>query len=114
MIKGLETYTIQNGLVYLNSLLRSSILYAAETYYNLTERNLRMLEMIEEECLKKILDTKKSCTTVLLYLETGQIPVRFHIQVMKLNFLKYILNQKKESLVHRFFKAQCENPTKGD
>ena len=70
--------------------------------------------MIEEECLKKILDTKKTCTTVLLYLETGQIPVRFHIQVMKLNFLKYILNQKKESLVHRFFIAQCENPTKGD
>ena len=44
MIKGLETYTIQNGLVYLNSLLRSSILYAAETYYNLSERNLRMLD----------------------------------------------------------------------
>ena len=33
---------------------------------------------------------------------------------MKLNFLKYIINQKKESLVHRFFIAQCENPTKGD
>ena len=38
----------------MNSLLRSSILYAAETYYNLTERNLRMIEMIEEECLQKI------------------------------------------------------------
>ena len=64
--------------------------------------------------IKKILDTKKTCTTSLLYLETGQIPVRFHIQVMKLHFLKYILNQKKESLVHRFFIAQCEHPTKGD
>ena len=83
-----------NGLVYFNSL------YAAKTYYNLTERNLRMLRMIEKECLKKVLDTKKICTTVRLYLETGQIPVGFHIQVMKLHFLKYILNQKKESLVH--------------
>ena len=114
MIKGLETHTIENGLVYLNSLLRSSILYAAETYYNLTERNLRMIEMIEEECLKKILDTKKTCTTSLLYLETGQLPARFHIQVMKLNFLKYILHQKKDTLIHRFFEAQCQHPTKGD
>ena len=52
-IQGLGTYTIQNGLVYFHSLLRSSLLYAGETYYNLTERNLRMLEGIEEDCLRK-------------------------------------------------------------
>ena len=114
MIKGLETHSIQNGLIYMNSLLRSSVLYAAETYYNLTERNLRMIEMIEEECLKKILDTKKTCTTSLLYLETGQLPARFQIKVMQLNFLKYILHQKKESLIHKFFEAQCKTPTKND
>ena len=73
-----------------------------------------MLEMIDEECLKNILDTKKSCNTSLLYLETRQLPGCFHIQIMKLNFLKYILNQKKDSLVHKFLIAQCENPLKGD
>ena len=51
MIKGLETHTIQNGLNYLNFLLRSSILYRAETYYKLTERNLRVIEIPEEEYL---------------------------------------------------------------
>ena len=53
LIKGLETYTVKNGLMYLNSLL--SILYGAETYYNLTEKETRMIERIEEECLTKIL-----------------------------------------------------------
>ena len=51
MIKGLKTYTIQNGLIYMNSLLRSSILYTGETYYNLTKRQLRMIERIEEDCI---------------------------------------------------------------
>ena len=37
MIRDLQTYTIQNGIIYLNSLLRSSVLYAGETYYNLRE-----------------------------------------------------------------------------
>ena len=55
MKKGLETYTVKNGLIYLNSLLRSSVLYAGETYYNLSEKDLRLMEFIEEECLVKIL-----------------------------------------------------------
>ena len=46
MIKGLETYSVKNGLIYLNSLLRSSNLYEAETYYNLTGSNTRMIEKI--------------------------------------------------------------------
>ena len=39
-IKGLGTYTIKNGVIYLNSLLRGSILYAAETYYNLSVKEI--------------------------------------------------------------------------
>ena len=114
MIKGLDTYTVKNGLIYLYSLLRSSILYRAEIYCNLTETNTRMIERIEEECLFKILEAGKNCPTSLLYLETGQLPARNQIKTMMQNFLKYILDQKRESLLSKFFTAQCENPTKGD
>ena len=114
IIKGLETHTVRNGLIYLNSLLRSSILYGAETYYNLTNNDIRTIERIEEECLSKILETGKNCPVTLLYLETGQLPAKFQIQIMMLNFLKYILDQEKDSLIYKFFRAQCQNPTKGD
>ena len=114
MIKGLETYTVRSGIIYLNSLLRSSILYAAETYYNLSERNLRMLEIIEEDCLRKLLETGSECPIALLYLETGQLPARFHYQIMMLNFLKYILQQDLNSLISKFFRAQNEHPTNSD
>ena len=103
MIKGLETYTIKNGLIYLNSLLRSSILYAGETYYNLAERQLRMIEKMEEACLVKILDIGSKGQTVLLYLETGQLPVRFQIDIMMLDFLKYLLHQEKSCLIKNSF-----------
>ena len=39
---------------------------------------------------------------------------RFVVKKYKLNFLHYILNQHEKSLLHRFFTAQLENPTKGD
>ena len=32
----------------------------------------------------------------------------------KLNFLHYILNEDEDSLIHKFFTAQCRNPVKGD
>ena len=31
-----------------------------------------------------------------------------------INFLQYINQQGQDSLMLRFFRAQCENPTKGD
>ena len=114
IIQGLGTYTIQNGLIYFNSLLRSSILYAGETYYNLTERNFRMIESIEEDCLRQILKTGKNCPMSLLYLETGVLPARFQIRIMMLNFLHYILQQNQNSLIQKFFRAQCDSPTRND
>ena len=73
-----------------------------------------MIEKIEEECLCKILETGKNCPISLLYLETGQLPAKYQIQIMMLNFLKYILDQEQDSLIFKFFKAQSENPIKGD
>ena len=69
------------------SLLRGSILYAAEKYYNLSEKELRKIESIEEDCLRQLLRTGRHCPTALLYLETGWTPTRFQIQTMKLKFL---------------------------
>ena len=73
-----------------------------------------MLEIIQEDGLRKLLETGSKCSISLLYLETGQLPARFHIQIMMLNFLKYILQQDQNSLIFKFFMAQNEQPTKGD
>ena len=114
MICGLGTYTVESGIIYFKSLLRSSLLYAAETYYNMTEQELRLIETKEEECLRKIIETGCKSPAAILYLEFGVWPARFQIRIMMLNFLHYILNQEKGSLLHRFFEAQLNNPTKGD
>ena len=53
-------------------------------------------------------------TLELLYLESGNIPIRFILMSKRLNFLHYILNEEEGSLIGIFFTAQCENPTKKD
>ena len=49
-----------------------------------------------------------------MYLELGCYPARFQIYKLKLNFLYYILNQKEDSLIFKFFEAQNKNSIKGD
>ena len=55
----LRKYYFECGMVFLNAMLRSSILYGSETYYNLKEGELRVLERIEESFMRKLLNTTK-------------------------------------------------------
>ena len=102
----LKQYYFECAVILMNSMLRPSILYACEMYYNLKESELRHLERIEESFLRKVLNTTKGCPITQLYLEIGQIPARFEIQKMRLLYLKYILKENEESLLRKFLQLQ--------
>ena len=114
MVEGLGPFRFEGALIYIHTLIRTSILYAAETMYNVTESELRALESIEESVLTQVFVTKRSCPKHLLYLEIGIFPARYQVHRQMLNFLQYILQQPKESLLNRMFMVQQEHPTKGD
>ena len=95
-------------------MLRTSILYACETYYNLKENEIRQLERIEESFLRKMFKTTRGCPLSQLYLESGLAPARFEIKKIRLLFLQYILQESPESQLYRFLQLQIESPTKGD
>ena len=99
---------------FLDVILRNSILYACETYYNLNENQIRQLERIEEGYLRKLFQTSAGCPIAQLYLEAGFIPARFAIKKARLLFLKSILEEKQDSMIHRFITLQLEQPTRGD
>ena len=80
LVQGLGKYTIECGMIYLNSLLRSSILFAAEAMYNIKESEYRKLERIEEDLLRKLFKSVKGCSIYQLYLESRHLPARFHIK----------------------------------
>ena len=92
-------------------MLRSSTLFGAEAYYTLSEKELLLLEKIDLECIAKILDVRP---IHLIYLECGLLPARFQMQKMKLHYLKYLLEQRSDSLLFKFFKQQLNNSSKGD
>ena len=110
----LGRYFFECGILMMNCLLRRSILYSAETLYNLNEREMREFEKIEEGYLRELVGTGQKCPISQLYLEVGQYPARFDIFKIQILFYHYIINQDEKSLIFRFLQAQKDSPTKGD
>ena len=98
----------------MKSMMRGTTFSACETCYNINEKEYRIIETYEERLLTDAMQTGSKCPRAILYLDLGVCPARFVVKKYKLNFLHYILNQHEKSLLHRFFTAQLENPTKGD
>ena len=110
----LRQYYFECSLILMNVMLRGTILYAADMYYGLKESELRQIERIDESYMRQVIKTTKGCPITNLYLEFGQIPARFEIIKMRLLFLKYILEQPKESNVRKMLNLQLEKPSLGD
>ena len=110
----LKKYYFECAVIFINVMLRSSILYACETYYNLKEAQIRQLERIEEGFLRKMFKTSRGCPISQLYLEAGHTPARYHIQKSRLLFLQCILKEEPSSMIYRFLHLQFEKPTRGD
>ena len=96
------------------SLFLSSLISNSEAWVNLTVKNISDLQSIDDQLLRDILSAQRNTPIEYLYLETGNISVKFVIISRRLNFLHYILCQEEDSLIKRFFKAQCSQPVKGD
>ena len=69
---------------------------------------------MDEILLRKIFSAHSKTPLETLYLESGNLPIRFILMSRRLNFLHYILNEDEDSLLRRFFTAQLESPVRGD
>ena len=97
-----------------NSCLVSSMVFNCEAWYRLTIKQIKILEKVDEKLMRKVLDCPSKTPIHLMYLELGWLPLRFINQSRRLNFLKYILDQKETSLMKQMFNEQKKKPKKYD
>ena len=83
-------------------MLFSSLLSNSEFWYNVTLKQVEMLE-------RKMLYSYSKVAKELLYLETGNIPC-FVLMARMLNFLHYMQLQNSETLLRSFLQAQIDSP----
>ena len=76
---------------------RSSVLSSSLSL--VIKKEISSLESVDEILLRKIFAAHSKTPLEMLYLESGNIPIRFVIKSKRINYLWYILNEDEDSLI---------------
>ena len=110
----LGDYYFEAANILRNALLLSSLLSNCDAWYNVTKKEISCLESVDETLHRKIFAAHSKTPLELLYLESGNIPIRFILKSRRLNYLWYILHEDDNALLKTVFQAQCDKPVAGD
>ena len=97
-----------------DSLMISTLLHNAETWFGVTKKEVEQLENLDLRFLRKKFELHSKIPKEMIYLELGIVPVSFLLMKKRLSFLQYILQQPEQSLIYQVLKAMIENPAKND
>ena len=107
-------YYFQVAIILRNTILANGILTNSEAWYGLNDSDLKILEGVDEQLLRRVLEVPSTCPKEMLYLEMGCVPFKYIVASRRLNCLHYILNEDESSLIHQVLKSQSEQPLKDD
>ena len=85
-----------------------------ETWHGIKDADFTSIKKIDHQLLCFISKSHAKTPVEFLFLETGATPISQIISNRRLNYLYEILKRDDSELVKRVFKAQFENPSKGD
>ena len=107
-------YFYEVAIILRNSLLLSSLLCNSESWYNVTEAELNLIESVDLQFFRRILNVPKSTPKEMFYLEFGCIPLRHIVRKRRLMFLHYVLNEDPNSMLYRLLMTQMKWRKKKD
>ena len=96
------------------SVILGGLLYATEAIAGLSKEDVDILTKADEDFIREVLQTERNTPKVLLYLETGLVPLYIKIKIRRIIFFQYILQQPEGSLIQKVLAAQRDNTSKGD
>ena len=102
------------ALLFRTSMLINSVLCSVESLYGLKQSHIDKLESCDKYLMRKMFNSVATTPIEAYYLETGTLPIRFHISERRLMFLWTILEKSDTELVKQVYNAQKLQPVKND
>ena len=87
----LGAYKMEIGLKLRQAMLLNGILFNSEAWHSISEKEIRMLEEVDEHLLRSLVRGHSKTPLEFLYLETGSLPIRNVIQTRRMLYLQTIL-----------------------
>ena len=104
---------LQSGLDYWEIAHLPSLLNNCQTWINISEKSLTMLEDLQNMMYRILLNVPQTCPKPALCWEMGGIQMKLRIVMSKLNFLWHPCNLEEGALAKKVFEVQKESKLPG-
>ena len=105
---------ITAGLLFRKSLLINTMLFNSEAWHDITDTQIEAFEKIDEALIRGLVSGHSKIPLPALYLETGQVPIRYIIATRRILYLQTILQREPDELIRKVYTAQKDDPSDGD
>ena len=105
---------LEAGLLLRQSILVNSLLYSAEAWSGVTEKQLARLEVVDNSLLSQLTGGHRKSALEFNHLETGTLKLRHILTYRRLMFHHDILTRDDQETIRKVYMKQKEDPLKGD
>ena len=110
----LAHWKVQAGLSLRQAMLINGILFNSEAWHGVDEKDIMVLEKVDEALIRSILSAHPKIPLEALYLETKSVPIRFIVASRRIMYLHEILQRDEYEMVRQTYEAQKTQPIQGD
>jgi hypothetical protein len=105
---------LEVGLLLRKAILVNSLLFTAETWSGVKEKELRRLEQVDQHLLRSLLFSHSKAAIEFLHLESGTLKLRHILSMNRLMYHHHILSLDDCETVKKIYLKQKETISKGD
>ena len=103
-------HTVSVFLLLHNAIFMAGLIFNAQAWSNLTDKNLERITTIQLKFLKKIMTAKQATSNSFVFLEMGILPVKYELHKRQLSFLHHIIHLSEDDPVRKVWKYQTSLP----
>ena len=109
----LAHWKIESGLRLRQAMLINGMLFNSEAWYSIEEKDVILLEKVDEVLLRGIMSAHPKIPLEALYLETRSLPIRYILASRRIMYLHAILQKDESEIVRPVYEAQKNDPIPG-
>ena len=110
----LAHWKVQAGLSLRQAMLLNGMLFNSEAWHGVSEKDIILLEKVDEALLRGILSAHSKIPLEALFLESKSIPIRYIVASRRIMYLHTILQKDENEMVRKVYEAQKVQPSSGD
>ena len=107
-------HKLEAGLMLRQAILISSMLFSAEAWSGVNDKQLARLEVVDMSLLRLLTGGHVKCPSEFLHLETKTWKLRHHLSYLRLIYHHHILTRDNKETIQKIYQKQNETNTKGD